>query len=97
MRVWQQQSHEAMHANHTARYHDAMRFANNNRDEAATFLINNGYSDEFIAMYFERDANGKWVDADVNQRAARSHAYFENNNHGVIDAALEEYRRDHGY
>jgi len=53
--------------------------------------------DEIIAMYFERDATGTWVDADVNQRVARQHAYFRKYNHGVIDAALEEYRRDHGY
>ena len=97
MRVWQQQSHEAMHANQMARYHDAMRYAGNVRYKAVDFLKNNGYSDEFIAMYFERDATGAWVDADVNQRVARQHAYFENNCHGVIDAALEEYRRDHGY
>ena len=97
MRVWQQQSHEAMHANQMARYHDAMRYAGNVRYKAVDFLKNNGYSDEFIAMYFERDANGKWVDADENQRVARQHAYFEKYNHGVVDAALEEYRRDHGY
>ena len=53
--------------------------------------------DEFIAVYFEQDATGTWGDADVDQRIARSHAYFENNNHGVIDAALEEYSRDHIY
>jgi len=89
--------HEAMHANHTARYHDAIRSAGNRRPEAVQFLKDNGYSDDFIAMYFERDATGAWVDADVNQRVARQHAYFEKYNHGVIDAALEEYRRDHGY
>jgi len=55
------------------------------------------YRDEFIAIYFERDATGTWVDADVKQRVARSHAYFEKNNKPVIDAALEEYRRDHIY
>jgi hypothetical protein len=89
--------HEAMHANHMARYHDAMRHVDNDRGRAAKFLQDNGYSDEFIAMYFERDATGRWVDADVNQRVERQHAYFEKYNHGVIDAALEEYRRDHGY
>ena len=57
----------------------------------------NIYNDDFIAMYFEQDATGACVDADVNQRVARQHAYFENNCHGVIDAALEEYRRDHVY
>jgi hypothetical protein len=74
-----------------------MRYAGDNRTKAANFLKDNGYNDEFKAMCFERDATGTWVDADENQRVARSHAYFEQYNHGVIDAALEEYRRDHIY
>src|SRR5690554_5727960 len=77
--------HEAMHANHRARYEDAMRYAGNRRDIAVDFLKANGYSDEYIAMYFERDATGTWVDADVNQRVERQHAYFQKYNHGVID------------
>jgi len=50
--------HEAMHANHRSRYEDAMRHAKNERPEVVQFLKANGYSDEFIAMYFEKDATG---------------------------------------
>ena len=89
--------HEAMHANHRARYEDAMRHAGNRRDIAVDFLKANGYSDEYIAIYFERDANGVWGDADPALISDKQHAYFEKYNHGIIDAALEEYRRDHGY
>ena len=78
-----------------ARYQDAMRYANNNREKAVEYLKNKGYSDEFVSIFFTQDQTGTWVDSPTEARNDRLHDYMRKYNHGIIDAALEEYRRDH--
>ncbi|RNC64974.1 hypothetical protein [Proteiniphilum sp. X52] len=59
------------------------------------FLKEGGYSDEFVSIFFTQDQTGTWVDSPTETRNDRLHDYMRRYNHGIIDAALEEYRRDH--
>ena len=89
--------HEAMHANHYARYQEALRNNDNKSHLAAIDLINRGYSEGFVDIFFNKDGNGIWQHentADVIEK--NIHDYMETWNRPLIDAALAEYRRDYG-
>lgn len=86
-------AHEAIHAKHYATYEDAMREAENHPDVAANILLRRGYSQEFIEIYFVKDNKGEWHH-NADGRNDRAHEYMRKYDHGVIDKALEEYRKD---
>lgn len=87
-------AHEAMHANHMARYHEAMREGEGKYSNAAKFLLKKGYSQEFVNIYFKEE-NGKWHKTTPEYREEKLHDYMKTHNQGIIDAALDEYRQEH--
>ncbi|MDO4729348.1 MAG: hypothetical protein Q4B43_10160 [Bacteroidota bacterium] len=88
-------AHEAIHAKHYATYEDTMRKASNRPDIAANILLDRGYSQEFVEIYFKKDSEGEWYH-NSDGRNDRAHEYMRKHDHSVIDKALEEYRRDRG-
>lgn len=86
-------AHEAIHAKHYATYEDAMREGKNYPHIVAQILLDRGYSQEFVKIYFIKDNNGEWKH-NVEGRNDRAHEYMRKYDHSVIDKALEEYRRD---
>ena len=90
-------AHEAMHANHRARYDAALREAGGWPGPAADWLINSGYSKEYVEIYFQKNSDGEWDynrDGNMNQR---EHDYMRKHNQGVFRDALDEYRKDSRY
>lgn len=86
-----------MHANHRTRYHAALREFEGRPNLAADWLINSGYSKEYVDIYIQENSDGKWeynYDGNTNQR---EHDYIRKHNQGVFKAALDEYREDFGY
>ncbi|NLX80218.1 MAG: hypothetical protein GXZ03_01440, partial [Proteiniphilum sp.] len=90
-------AHEAMHAKHNAIYEAAVRKHPTSSDNAANLLLNSGYSEEYVNIFFEKNSSGKWIYNYNGDRNQRMHDYMNNNNQGVIESALNEYRKDHGY
>ena len=88
-------AHEVMHANHFARYEAAMRLYKNERSLAARHLLNEGYSHEYVNIFFIQSGN-LWFDRAVTDRDERLESYIGTYNSGVINKAIEEYRREHG-
>lgn len=86
-------AHETQHANHTARFFDAMKQAEQNSNEAVNILLKNGYSQDYVDIFFHQ-VNGKWERTPTDKAVDNMHDYMKKYNHGVIDAALDEYRRD---
>ena len=90
-------THEAMHANHYARYQEALRNNDNKSHLAAIDLINRGYSEGFVDIFFNKDGNGIWQHENTADAIEKNmHDYMETWNRPLIDAALAEYRRDYG-
>lgn len=86
--------HEMMHANHMARYQAAMRANKNSPDDIVKWLLSNGYSQEYINIFLKEE-DGQWVRT-TNEHIVRGlHEYMQKYNHGIIDQALEEYRKEH--
>ena len=85
-------THEAIHANHFAIFNDARIQAGNVRFDTSHILQEKGYSQEFIDIFIDKETN-EWTSED--QRAINMHEYMKKYDHGVIDAALEEYRNDY--
>lgn len=90
-------AHEAQHANHFARYQETLRNNDNKPHLAAIELITQGYSEEFVDIFFEKNENGIWEHETTDAIVSNMHDYMEKYNGPIIDAALEEYRRDYGY
>lgn len=86
-------AHEAQHANHIARFYDALSQNNNNPRRTAETLKDWGYSQEFVDVFVQGD-NGVWSFVPSDQQVINMHDYMKKYNHGVIDATLEEYRQD---
>lgn len=89
-------AHEAIHAKHYAVYQDAIREARGYPQTAANILLQKGYSQEFVEIYFVKASNGQWDYNRDGKSNDRAHQYMEKYDHGVIDKALEEYRKDRG-
>lgn len=87
-------THEAQHANHVARFREAAQQANNEPIKTAKLLKEWGYSQEYVDIFIENN-NGKYSYVSGNQQVDNMHNYMNKYNHGVIDAALEEYRKDY--
>lgn len=94
--------HEVIHAKHYATYEDAFREAQKISpykepypNDIANNLLSRGYSQEFVEIYLIKDCEGGWHYNSVG-RNDRAHDYMRKYDHGVIDKALEEYRRDRG-
>ena len=83
--------HEAMHANHFARYYDAV-IACNDYGKAREYLLANGYSEEFVNVFFEKGEDGNWTERKDNEDLM--HAYIRDHDLQYIDEALAEYRND---
>lgn len=83
-------THEAIHANHFAIFNDA-RIQGKTFYDTIAILQEKGYSQEFIDIFIDNDTNA-W--ANNEQRDIKMHEYMKKYDHGVIDAALEEYRND---
>ena len=86
--------HELMHANHVARYQAAMRENKRNYEKAAEWLKKAGYSQEFVDIFIKEE-NGIWTRTSNEHRIQGLHEYIQKYNHGIIDQALEEYRKEH--
>jgi heterogeneous nuclear ribonucleoprotein A1 len=87
-------AHEAIHAKHYAAYEDAVREARGFPHTAANRLLQSGYSQEFVEIYFVKNLNGEWDYNRDGKSNDRAHEYMRKYDHGVIDKALEEYRKD---
>lgn len=88
-------AHEAQHANHVARYYDALKQAENWPGKAALLLSEWGYEQEFIDIFFHTDEDGKWQHVPGEQQVENMHEYMKKYNQSVFDKALEEYREDY--
>lgn len=87
-------AHESQHANHVARFFDAVQQTGNNPTKTANLLKEWGYSQEYVDIFIEyRDGECNY--ASGNQQVANMHDYMDKYNHGIIDAALDEYRKDY--
>lgn len=86
-------AHEAQHANHVARFYDAVKQAKNDAGSAVDLLQDWGYSQEYIDIFF-RYENNKWDYTSDVEQVNKMHDYMRKYNHGVLDKALEEYRND---
>ena len=85
--------HEAMHANHFARYYDAyIACGGNDYGKAREYLLANGYSEEFVNVFFEKGEDGNWTERKDNEDLM--HAYIRDHDLQYIDEALAEYRND---
>lgn len=87
--------HEAQHANHMARYQEAMR-NNATPHLAAINLMERGYSLDFVQIFFTMGENRVYIQNSDSDRIGNMHDYMETWNRPLIDAALAEYRRDYG-
>ena len=85
-------THEAMHANHFARYNDALIKCNGIVAETREYLLENGYSQEFVNIFIEQDGDGKYVE--TKDYGDRMHEYMKAYDLKYIDEALAEYRND---
>ena len=88
-------AHEAQHANHVARYYDALKQAENWPGKAALLLSEWEYDQEFIDIFFHTDEDGKWQHVPGEQQVENMHEYMKKYNQSVFDKALEEYREDY--
>lgn len=84
-------THEAIHANHLAIFNDALLQGKTYYD-TIFILQEKGYSQEFIDIFVDKETAG-W-EQDGEQIKANMHEYMRKYDHGVIDSALEEYRKD---
>lgn len=84
-------THEAIHANHFAIFNDALLQGKTYYD-TISILQDKGYSQEFIDIFIDKETAG-W-ERDAEQLNANMHEYVNRYDLGVIDSALEEYRRD---
>lgn len=84
-------THEAIHANHFAIFNDAFLQANMNKYDTYRILQEKGYSQEFIDIFIDKDTN-EWVGDE--QRDVNMHNYINKYDLGIIDSALDEYRKD---
>lgn len=84
-------THEAIHANHFAIFNDALLQGKTYYD-TISILQDKGYSQEFINIFIDKETAG-W-ERDAEQLNANMHEYMNRYDLGVIDSALEEYRRD---
>ena len=66
-------------------------------NDVALLLQSKGYSGEFIQVFFQLNDDQKWDYTDSSIWNDKLHDYMRKYNHGVIDAALKEYRKDCGY
>lgn len=87
-------AHEAQHANHVARFYDAVKQARNDVGTAVDILQNRGYNQEYINIFFQNES-GKWGYVPGQEQVNRMHDYMAKYNHGVLDSALREYRNDY--
>lgn len=89
-------AHEAQHANHVARFFDALKQAEYHAGSAVRLLQNWGYSQEYIEIFFQCE-NGRWGYNSGVDQVNKMHDYMRKYNYGVLDKALEEYRSDFKY
>ncbi|MDL2297388.1 hypothetical protein LJC68_10140, partial [Bacteroidales bacterium OttesenSCG-928-B11] len=95
-------AHESQHANHQARYEDALRFAENAgftdgyvADPAAKWLLGQGYSEEFVSIFFIwNNTYTRWEFNNDGKQGERMHEYMRKYNQGVFDAAVDEFKND---
>ena len=85
-------THEAIHANHFAIFNDAFLQGSGVKYNVVHILQEKGYSQDFIDIFIDKRTN-EWVNNE--QRKINMHEYMKKYDHGVIDAALEEYRTDY--
>ncbi len=90
-------AHEAIHFNHLARFND-VKSTIKQREAQSYFVIKRleaqGYSQEFIDIFYIRDNRGIRTRPKDDQKE-KMHKYMEKYDKSIIDAALEEYRKEH--
>lgn len=87
--------HEAIHANHYARFKESTNIGRT-EDAGAQYLLDKGYSEEYVNIFYTKDEKGEWkYEKSVEVVENNMDNYIRNNDHGVIDAALNEYRQEH--
>lgn len=87
-------THEALHAKHFAVYEESLD-KSNTLEGAVNYLLNNGYSREFVEIFYVQNEDGWWdYERSEKNKLHKMHQYIKNHDHGVIDAALNEFRND---
>lgn len=87
-------AHEALHAKHFAIYYEAYREGNGDPSKSVKWLKEQSHPNEFINIFYTEISSGKWSQNSQQEIEDRLHKYMKAHDIPVINAALNEYRRE---
>ncbi len=86
-------AHEIIHASHFSIYNEAMQLNKSNSDYAASWLMQQGHSEDFVDVFFHKE-NGRWEINSDKVRNDNMHEYMKRHDAETINSAVNEYRED---
>lgn len=77
-------AHEAIHANHYRLYYEGSRKFGKDSNKRANYLLDNGYSEELVNIFYEKKAGG-WDFRNDHEIDSLEHEYMKNHDLPFMD------------
>lgn len=85
-------THESLHAKHLAIYKEAQKIGKYSIEQSAQYLLDQNYSQDFVNIFYHQNDLGYWNYNKQADQEKNMEKYIKDHDHGVIDAAVKEYR-----
>lgn len=83
-------AHEAIHANHFRLYYEGSRMFGDNPTNRANYLIDNGYNEEFVNIFYQKTAEG-WGNRNALEIDTLEHEYMKKHYHPFMEGVRNDF------